>query len=77
MKKPTSQAAERFHSAIEKHERELNSQSLLNFRQKLDLQRAKRMEEQGQIDSPNTRDRKYRQMQNDIFNKIQAQLSNI
>jgi len=75
VKKPPSQATERFHSAIEKHERDMNSEQSLNFRQQLDQRLAKRIEAQGFVDSPNTRDRKYREMQQSIFSKIQAQLS--
>lgn len=82
VKKPANEAVERFHNAIEKHERELQSAQQMNIRQQLDERLKERIgsrqaEEGAVADSPCTRDRKYKQMQNDIFNKIQAQLKNM
>ena len=76
--RPVKEAAERFHSAIEKHERDLTSERALSVRQEIEMRHKQRIQsaqaEGNTLDSPCTRDRKYKQMQNDIFNKIQAQL---
>ena len=76
------QMTQRLHGEIEKHEQSLASQQAesMSIREKLDQRLQQRLEKsknsadcQSSLqDSPCTRDRKYRQMQNDIFNKIQA-----
>ena len=54
---------------IEKQERELQNQQAAGLR----LQgRPSEYNGPVAVDSPQTRDRKYKQMQNEIFNKIQA-----
>lgn len=55
----------------------------MSIREKLDMRLQQRLQmksakgSEALQDSPCTRDRKYKQMQNDIFNKIQAQLQNM
>ena len=63
--------SERFDGAIARQELELRSQqeSSQNFRKSLE---ARVQRDAWEDNSPNTRDRKYKQMQNEIFNKIQA-----
>ena len=67
--KATTNATERFTEVIEKQERELQNQQTAGLR----LQgRPSEYNNPAAVDSPQTRDRKYKQMQNEIFNKIQA-----
>ena len=67
--KTSINATERFSEVIEKQERELQNQQTAGLR----LQgRPSEYNVSAAVDSPQTRDRKYKQMQNEIFNKIQA-----